>query len=380
MSYLFNNYARQNIEWITGEGCHLESTNGEMYLDFTSGIGVNGLGYQNAKIVDALNQQADQLWHVSNLYQSSHQEKVAKLLCHKHNFLGFFCNSGTEANEAAIKLARKYTGKSKIITFRDSFHGRSYGGMSATGQDSIQAGFTPMVPEFYYATFNDIASVKELVDNQTAAVMLELIQGESGIHIADQKFIKELVELCQELDVLIIVDEVQTGIGRTGTLFAFEQYDFTPDIVTLAKGLGNGVPVGAMLGKNELASGFPPGAHGSTFGGNLLAMAAAEAVLSELSTTDILNNVILTGETMLKQLKIVLGNNKHVIDIRGKGYMIGIEVDVPISDVMAKMLEQKVVVLKAGTNVIRLLPPLIMKKEEFLFGIDKLAAVLATYD
>lgn len=285
------------------------------------------------------------------------------------DYLAFFANSGAEANEAAIKLARKATGKQGIISFVQSFHGRTYGAMSATGQDKIKTGFGDGVPHFSYAIYNDLDSVKDLVTSDTAAVMLELVQGESGVRPADPAFITALSAFCQENDILFIVDEVQTGMGRTGKLYAFEHYGIEPDIVTLAKGLGNGVPVGAMLGKAKFGGAFSYGSHGSTFGGNKLVMAAASSVLDVLLAEDFLPQVLEKGQYLQTALQKALAENAKVTDIRGLGCMIGIETTENLTDLVIQAREQGLIVLTAGSNVIRLLPPLTLTKEKIDEGV-----------
>lgn len=368
MSKLFQNYKRTEIEFVKADGNYLFDKDGKKYLDFSSGIGVTNLGF-HPSVKKALMQQVEQIWHTPNLYQNSLQEEVAKKLIGDYDYLAFFCNSGTEANEAAIKLARKATGKGEIISFQNSFHGRTFGSMSATGQDKIKEGFGDLVPHFSYAVYNDIESVKNLVSQQTAAVMIELIQGESGIHPADQDFVTELSVFCKQNNLLLIVDEVQTGIGRTGKLFAFEHYGILPDIVTLAKGLANGLPAGAILGKSQFGSVFHYGSHGSTFGGNKLAMAAASATLDSLLTNRFLDDVEEKGRFLFKSLKNELGNKASVKQIRGLGFMIGIETSEDIPSFVGKARENGLIVLTAGSNVIRLLPPLTLSKDEIKYAV-----------
>ncbi|MBE9428416.1 acetylornithine transaminase [Staphylococcus epidermidis] len=363
MSYLFQNYKRANVEFVKAELNELLDTNGNKYLDFSSDIGVTNLGF-HPYVKEQLEKQVAQIWHTPNLYLNTLQEDVAQLLVRQYDYCVYFCNSGAEANEAAIKLARKYTGKQSIICFDQSFHGRTYGAMSATGQGKIKAGFGDVVPHFSYAKFNDINSVKSLITKDTAAIMLELIQGESGIHVAKSSFIKQLSQLCHAHDILLIVDEVQTGIGRTGKCFAFEHYDIEPDIVTSAKGLANGVPVGAMLGKRRLSHVFDYGSHGSTFGGNKLAMTAAKATLEIINKAHFLNHVSKKSEELFFKLNNALVDNPHIIDIRGKGLMIGIETDLDLSQLVVKARERGLIILTAGQNVIRLLPPLTISSQE----------------
>ena len=374
MSKLFQNYKRAEIEFVKAEGAYLFDQADQDYLDFSSGIGVTNLGF-HPQVKAALAQQVDAIWHSPNLYQSSLQEEVAEKLIGTYDYLAFFCNSGAEANEAAIKLARKASGKQEIISFIDSFHGRTFGAMSATGQDKIKEGFGDLVPHFSYANYNDLDSVKALVTNETAAVMLELVQGESGVLPAQTDFVKGLAAFCQEKGILLIVDEVQTGMGRTGKLFAFEHYGILPDIVSLAKGLANGVPAGAILGRSQLGSAFFNGSHGSTFGGNKLAMAAAYASLDLLKADGFLEAVQEMSQLLVKELKEALADKESVVDIRGLGYMIGIETTGDLPDLVARARAKGLIILTAGTNVIRLLPPLTITNDHIHQAVGILSDV-----
>lgn len=373
-NYLFSNYARKPFEIMEGDGCYVTDNQGKTYLDFTSGIGVMNLGYNQPKLNQVLAEQAQKIWHTPNLYDNHLQEIVAEKLIQDKDYLAFFCNSGAEANEAAIKLARKATGKSQIITFTNSFHGRTYGAMSATGQPSIHAGFEPLVPGFVYVPYNDFAALEAEVTDQTAAIMLELIQGEGGVTVADSEWIQQIATLCQEKNILLVIDEVQTGIGRTGSLFAFEQFQVTPDIFTLAKGLGNGFPVGAMLGKTELGEHFGPGSHGTTFGGNKLGMAVASEILEQLSS-----ELLVASQQRSQQLFSGLAEIKSdkIREIRGKGLMIGIELDpeVSVNDILEALEIEGLLALRAGTNTLRLLPPLTISEAEITLGVEKLKKV-----
>ncbi len=368
MTKLFQNYKRAAIEFVKAKDNYLFDQEGKAYLDFSSGIGVTNLGF-HPTVQAALLKQAQDIWHTPNLYENYLQEEVASKLIGDRDYLAFFANSGAEANEAAIKLARKATGKQGIISFVQSFHGRTYSAMSATGQDKIKTGFGDGVPHFSYAIYNDLDSVKDLVTSDTAAVMLELVQGESGVRPADPAFITALSVFCQENDILFIVDEVQTGMGRTGKLYAFEHYGIEPDIVTLAKGLGNGVPVGAMLGKAKFWGAFSYGSHGSTFGGNKLVMAAASSVLDVMLAEDFLPQVLEKGQYLQTALQKALAENAKVTDIRGLGCMIGIETTENLTDLVIQAREQGLIVLTAGSNVIRLLPPLTLTKEKIDEGV-----------
>lgn len=379
MTYLFENYKRAPIEFVKAEGSYLIDSEGKAYLDFSSGIGVTNLGF-HPQVQQALIQQAGRIWHSPNLYLSSLQEQVAQELAGSYDYLAFFCNSGAEANEAAIKLARKATGKQGIITFQQSFHGRTFGAMAATGQDKIKEGFGDGVPHFSYAVYNDIASVEELVNQDTAAVMLELVQGESGVRPAEAAFVKDLADFCQQEGLLLIVDEVQTGMGRTGRLYSFEHYGIVPDIVTLAKGLANGLPAGALLGKSSLAPAFGPGSHGSTFGGNKLAMAAALETLHIMKEAGFLEEVRSKSDILLEQLQLAFQDHPKIFAVRGLGMMIGIETSASLSRIVEAARHKGLIILTAGENVIRLLPPLTISREEIQQGIAILKEVFSELD
>ena len=379
MTYLFENYKRAPIEFVKAEGSYLIDNEGKAYLDFSSGIGVTNLGF-HPQVQQALIQQAGRIWHSPNLYLSSLQEQVAQELAGSYDYLAFFCNSGAEANEAAIKLARKATGKQGIITFQQSFHGRTFGAMAATGQDKIKKGFGDGVPHFSYAVYNDLASVEDLVNQDTAAIMLELIQGESGVRPAEAAFVKDLADFCQQEGLLLIVDEVQTGMGRTGQLYSFEHYGIIPDIVTLAKGLANGLPAGALLGKSSLAPAFGPGSHGSTFGGNKLAMAAALETLHIMKETGFMEEVRSKSAILLEQLQLAFKDHPKISAVRGLGMMIGIETSAGLSRLVEAARQKGLIILTAGENVIRLLPPLTISREEIQQGIAILKEVFSEVD
>ena len=379
MTYLFENYKRAPIEFVKAEGSYLINNEGKTYLDFSSGIGVTNLGF-HPQVQQALIQQAGRIWHSPNLYLSSLQEQVAQELAGSYDYLAFFCNSGAEANEAAIKLARKATGKQGIITFQQSFHGRTFGAMAATGQDKIKEGFGDGVPHFSYAVYNDLASVEDLFNQDTAAVMLELIQGESGVRPAEATFVKDLADFCQQKGILLIVDEVQTGMGRTGQLYSFEHYGIVPDIVTLAKGLANGLPAGALLGKSSLASALGPGSHGSTFGGNKLAMAAALETLHIMKEAGFLEEVRSKSAILLEQLQLAFQDHPKISAVRGLGMMIGIETSASLSKIVEAARQKGLIILTAGENVIRLLPPLTISREEIQQGIAILKEVFSQVD
>ena len=374
MTKLFSNYKRAAIDFASAHGNYLTDTIGKTYLDFSSGIGVTNLGY-HPHVNQALTEQVGKILHQPNLYHNQLQEDVASLLIADKDYLAFFCNSGAEANEAAIKIARKASGKQEIITFQNSFHGRTFGSMSATGQDKIKQGFGEGVPHFNYAVFNDIDSVKALANKETAAIMLELVQGESGVQPADKDFVKALSEYCQETGIYLIVDEVQTGIGRTGKLYAYEHYGIEPDIFTLAKGLANGVPVGAMLAKSSLGEAFSYGSHGSTFGGNKLAMAAAKATLEVMLAPGFLDTALESGNKLQAKLQTALSDKETVTTVRGLGYMIGIETTGNLGELVQAARDKGLIVLTAGTNVIRLLPPITLSDDEIEKGVTILSEI-----
>ena len=377
MSYLFPTYARWNIEPKVANGTKLISTAGKEYLDFTSGIGVLNLGHQHEKVKAAVLNQLDQYWHVSNMFECSIQERAAKLLTEAAGLdQVFFANSGAEANEAAIKLARKATGRSKIVTCAQSFHGRTFATMAATGQEKVKTGFGPMLESFEYVPFNDIEALIEATDESTAAIMVEVVQGEGGIHVIEQAYLDAIKEQCAKTGSLLIIDEIQTGVGRTGKPFAFQHFDVQPDIITSAKGLGNGLPIGAMLGKESLAEFFGPGSHGSTFGGNPVSVAAAEAVLQELLTSSFLDEAANKGKYMLDSLKGALAESEGVKEIRGLGLMVGIECDQEVQTFITSLQEEGLLALSAGPHVLRLLPPLTVTYAEIDEAVEKIKQIL----
>ncbi|MEH7343602.1 acetylornithine transaminase [Bacillus sp. JJ1532] len=375
MSHLFPTYARWDVEPEQAEGCIMIDKNGKRYLDFTAGIGVCNLGHRPEVVQKAISSQLDRFWHVSNLFIQGEQEKAAKLLAEGAKMdLVFFSNSGAEANEAAIKLARKATGRKKIITFTNSFHGRTFATMSATGQDKIKTGFGPMLETFVYLPFNDLDGLKEAMDNETAAIMLEVVQGEGGIHIGKQEFLQGVQELCKEYNALFIIDEIQTGIGRTGAPFAFQQFNLTPDIVTSAKGLGNGLPIGAVIGRKELETVFGPGSHGSTFGGNPLSVAAAIATMETIFQEEFLQNVLNNSQYLLKKICSDLGSLEEINEIRNLGFMFGIETSIDLPVLLKELRENGLLALPAGSNVLRLLPPLTVS----IFEMDEAVNIIKT--
>lgn len=369
--YVMNTYGRFPIALDHGEGATVWDVEGKKYIDLGSGIGVNCLGYNNPVIVDAITNQAHKLMHVSNLFTTEPMVQVAKKLVEKTHLNGkvFFANSGAEANEGAIKLARKYSfdkygeGRYKIVTLVNSFHGRTVTTLKATGQDRFHNYFFPFTEGFDYAVANDFDSVRRKADETTSAAMMELIQGEGGVLPLDREFVQQVEALCREKDILLIIDEVQTGIGRTGSLFCFQQYGIRPDVVTMAKGLGGGVPVGAVLAAESCSNVLTPGTHATTFGGTPIVCAAANAVLDTVGDGQFLEQVKEKGE-YLKNGILSIGS-PNILGVRGMGLMLAIIVEDGKHAAYAnKLLEKGVIGLTAGKNAVRLLPPLTISKEE----------------
>lgn len=377
--YVMNTYGRFPIALDHGEGAVLWDVEGKRYIDLTSGIGVNCLGYKHDKLIAAITEQAGRLMHVSNLFTTEPMIRVAQKLVEKSHLGGkvFFANSGAEANEGAIKLARKYSfdkygeGRCKIVTLRNSFHGRTVTTLKATGQDRFHNYFFPFTEGFDYAEANDIRSVRTKADDMTCAVMMELVQGEGGVLPLDKEFVKAVEALCREKDMLLLIDEVQTGIGRTGSLFCFQQYGITPDVVTMAKGLGGGMPVGAVMAAASCANVLTPGTHATTFGGTPIVCAAANTVLDIVGDGQFLAQVREKGE-YLKNGILALGS-PAIHDVRGMGLMLGIVVDEGKHTAFAnRLIEKGVLVLTAGSSIVRLLPPLTITREE----LDEALAVM----
>ena len=366
-------YARTDITFEYGEGSELIATNGDRYLDFGAGIAVNSLGHGHPLLVEAIQTQASRLMHVSNLYNIEGQERLAERLC-AHSFADkvFFANSGAEANECAVKMARKYQSaqgkpeRYRVITFAGGFHGRTLAMIAAGGQEKHLDGFGPKVDGFDQVPLGDVEALKSLISNETAALMIEPIQGEGGINPADLAFLKELRTLCDGQDLLLIFDEVQTGVGRTGTFYAYELYGVVPDILTSAKGLGGGFPVGACLATEQASAGMLAGSHGSTFGGNPLAMAAANAVLDVVLEPGFLEEVREKGLALKQKLASVVDQYPDVFDmVRGEGLLLGLHAKVPPMDVVEACVDEKLLTVPAGDNVVRILPPLTANAQEF---------------
>lgn len=376
---LFPTYQRNDLRPVHGEGAWLWDEAGKKYLDFTSGLGVCNLGHVHPRVKEAVKEQLDRLWHVSNLFQIPLQEEVSERLAQASGLpFTFFCNSGAEANEAALKLARRYgrerkgLAKPEVVTFQSSFHGRTLATLTATGQIKVKEGFAPLPEGFRRLPYNDVSALEAGLTDTTAAVLLELIQGEGGVHPADPPFLRRLEELCREREILLMVDEVQTGMGRTGSLFAFQEAGIQPDVITLAKGLGNGIPVGAMLGRSGLEAHFGPGSHGSTFGGNPVAMAAAKAVLREWMETDLPVRVKETARHLAVLLHERVAGLPFVREVRGQGWMWGVELDRPVAPLLSLLQEQGVLALVAGPRVLRLLPPLVTGVAEVEWAVTRM--------
>jgi predicted acetylornithine/succinylornithine family transaminase len=370
--YHMNTYSRQPLVLVKGRGMKVTDSDGREYLDFVSGVAVNNLGHCHPRVVVALQKQAQRLMHVSNHYHNEPQISLAKMLV-KHSFADkvFFCNSGTEAIEAAIKLARRYSrevlkqDRYEIITMRGSFHGRTYGSVSATAQEKFHRGFEPIVPGFRYVPFNDVGAVEKAVNEKTCAVLVEPIQGEGGVNIPADGYLKALRELCDKHNLLLLLDEIQTGMGRTGRLFAYEHEGITPDVMALAKGLGAGMPIGALAATDKVAQAFIPGTHGSTFGGNPLACAAAIASIETILEDDILvQSVERLGKYFLEGLKDLKRRYSFIKDVRGKGLLVGMELDLDGKEIVTACLKEGFLINCTVETVLRFMPPLIVSEEE----------------
>jgi acetylornithine/N-succinyldiaminopimelate aminotransferase len=376
---IFGTYARSPVVVVRGQGIRLWDQSGKEYLDFLAGIAVCNLGHCHPELTKVMCRQADTLVHVSNLFYTVPQVELAAELT-RLSFAGkvFFSNSGAEANEAAIKLARKYSkdrhgaGRFHIISMKDSFHGRTLATLSATGQEKIHKGFEPLVGGFAFVDFNSLEAVEKAITDRTCAVMVEPIQGEGGINFPAAGYLNELKILCRRYDLLLIFDEVQVGMGRTGTLFAYEQEGVTPDIMTLAKALGNGLPVGAMLATNEVAQAFVPGSHATTFGGTPLVTSVARRTLELISAPPFLERVKQVGGYFMARLEDLRSQHGLIKEVRGRGLMIGMELEIPGAQVVQKCLEKGFIINCTHDTVLRFVPPLIVQEQE----IDQLIQVL----
>jgi acetylornithine aminotransferase len=383
--HVMKTYGRYPIVAERGEGCRLWDVDGKSYLDFLAGVAVNNLGHCHPKVVAALREQAGRLLHCSNFYHIPQQVELAEWLC-EHSFAErvFFCNSGAEANEAAMKLARKHSNEKhgadrfEVITALASFHGRTIGAISATGQEKVKAGFTPMLEGFKHVPFGDVEAMRQAITPQSCAIMLEPLQGEGGVNVAPSGYLKAVRELCDEFDLLLIFDEVQVGCGRTGTLWAYEQDEVLPDVMTLAKALAGGPPIGALLTTEELAKSLGPGTHGSTFGGNPLVCAAALAAMQALNEKTLRDNCRSMGAYLMEKLEQLKGKYSFIKEIRGRGLIIGAELEIEGGPLVIKAMERGLLMNCTVGNVLRFVPPLIVNRAEIDEAMTILDEVLAT--
>jgi acetylornithine aminotransferase len=381
--YLFPTYKRPPFALVKGEGCRVWDENGKEYLDFVGGIAVCALGHSSPIVTKALEEQSRTLVHVSNLYYTRPQAELARLLV-ENSFADrvFFCNSGAEANEAAIKIARRYTrekfgpGKHTIICMQGSFHGRTMATLSATGQSKVQVGYDPLLEGFKFVPFNDLAALRTALDDTVCAVMLEPIQGEGGIVVPHPDYLKGVKAICREKGALLIFDEIQTGMGRTGRLFAYEHFGVSPDIMSLAKALGNGLPIGAMLSTEALSTAFGPGSHASTFGGTPLVTAVSKAVLSSLLNDGQLEHCRNMGAYFMARLEDLQKRHACIKEVRGLGLIIGVELDRPGAPVLEACVQRGFLINCAQEKVLRFVPPLVVTKKEIDQLIEALDSVL----
>jgi acetylornithine/N-succinyldiaminopimelate aminotransferase len=382
--YVAQTYARYPIALVRGKGVRVWDADGKEYLDFLAGIAVNSLGHCHPALVRAIQQQSRKLLHVSNLYHILPQSELAQELC-RHSFADrvFFCNSGAEANEAAIKLARRYGaehlgGKYEILSTHNSFHGRTLATLTATGQEKVRAGYDPLPPGFRQIPFNDLKAAEEAIDEQkTAGILVEPIQGEGGINVPDEEYLRGLRELCDRRGLLLIFDEVQTGMGRTGKLFGYEHFGVTPDIMTLAKALGGGLPMGAMLAREAVAKSFVPGSHASTFGGNPLACSAGLAVLRTLLQGGVLKNCAKMEKVFLEGLGRIKDRFSFIKGIRGKGLILGLELEIEGAKIVDACMQEGLLLNCTAYKVLRFVPPLTIKPKEIEQGLAIVEKVLA---
>lgn len=376
--YLINTYARQPVAFVRGEGARLWDTDGNEYLDFLAGIAVVNLGHAHPRVAKAISEQAGKLVHTSNLYHIPVQTELAcRLVERSFADRAFFCNSGTEANEAALKMARKWGsinrgGACGIITTEGSFHGRTMFSLSVTGQNKFHQGYEPLVGEVTVVPYNDAGAVEAAVNDTTAAVIVEPVQGEGGVRVPSSNYLADLRKICDKNDVLLVFDEVQTGMGRLGRLFGYEEFGVAPDIMTLAKALGNGFPMGATLANEKAAGAFTPGSHAATFGGNFLACRAALVVLDELEDGKLLEHVRKTGAYFTERLVELSREHESVVEVRGKGLLLGMELDRPAQKVVGWCMSQRMIINCTAERVLRFAPPLVIGTEE----IDRLLPVL----
>ncbi len=384
--HIAKTYGRYPLVPVRGEGCRLWDADGKAYLDFLAGVAVNSLGHCHPKVVAALQQQAATLIHCSNYYHIPQQIELAEILC-ANSFAdrAFFCNSGAEANEAALKLARKYSkekhgeNRFEVITTLGSFHGRTFGGISATGQEKVRLGFEPVVPGFSYVPFGDIEALRGAIGPDTCAVLIEPIQGEGGVNVPPAGYLAAVRELCDANGLLLIFDEVQVGCGRTGTLFAYQLEGVEPDIMTLAKALAGGPPIGAMLAREAIAESFGPGSHGSTFGGNPLMAAAGIAAMKVLLDDGILDNCLAMGDYLRRRLEELRSRYPFVVAVRGRGLILGMELSIDGAAIVNKALERGLLLNCTVGKVLRFVPPLTVTTAEIDEAIEILGSILAEF-
>ena len=371
--YLLHTYKRIPIEISHGEGVYLFTTDGKKYLDFFSGLAVNALGYGNKKVIQAIEKQIKKFIHLSSYYVSSPQIELAEKLV-KYSGLSkvFFANSGTEAVEASLKLIRKHFGPDKkIITFSNAFHGRTYGSLSLSGKENYKKYFAPLLPNIFQLEFNNVEQLEDIIDRNTAAVYLEFFQGEGGIQVASNQFVDQIIELRDRIGFALVADEVQSGIGRTGKPFAYNHYEIKPDLVIVAKAIGGGLPLGALITNKKFENVFQPGDHGSTFGGNPVACAAGLALVNEVFENGMITNVVKLGDYFKSKLKIIHKNHSDKItDVRGLGFMLGVELSKPCSSLVDIFREKGILVNCTSENVLRILPPLISTKENMDYFLN----------
>jgi len=387
MSYLASNYRRRNLSFKKGKGSYLFSTSGEKYLDFLSGIAVNTLGHSNPRLIKALNTQAKKVWHVSNSFQIPEGEILAKKLV-KKTFADkvIFVNSGAEANETAIKIARRYfysigkPYKNRILCIKNSFHGRTLANIFASGSKKMTEGFGPRVSGFDHFKYSNLNSLRKKITKNTAAIFFETAMGESGIKVHTKKFLNEVKKICREKNILLILDEVQCGIGRSGKFFAYEYAKVKPDIVPIAKGIGGGFPIGAVLMTKKVSNCMVPGTHGSTYGGNPLAMAIGSVIMDEVFKKGFLSNVRKNSKYFIEELNFLKNKYPKIIkEIRGIGLLIGIQVRVDLGNFIDKLTQNKLLTIRAAENVVRILPPLNVKKKEIDIALKILNKVCSEY-
>ncbi len=379
--YVMHTYGRQPLALVKGEGSVVWDVEGKSYIDCVAGIAVNNVGHANPRVAEAISNQSKKLIHISNLYYSEEQVTLAKLLYKvSPHEKSFFCNSGAEANEGAIKLARKHSGKGEIIAMNNSFHGRTITTITATGQPKYQKGFGPLTPGFKHVDYNDIEAVENAIGPETAAVLVEPIQGEGGVILPSENYLKDLKELCLDKEVLLIFDEVQTGFGRTGEMFASQTFGVTPDISTLAKAVAGGFPMGVVMASNDVSNTFVPGDYAATFGGSPLACAAAKASINYIIDEDLLQKSKENGKYFMEKLEVIKDSHKIVKEVRGKGLMIGMEISKECGNLVDILREKGIIINCAAGNVLRFVPPLVISKTQIDTVITVLEESIANFN